>query len=84
MVNLHYYFVFGTHFLGSLPNSLHRFTFVPSCLLYIQLSHNSKKSYKFEFVQFMIYETKKRLGEIERRLNTMNNNKMTIVIVFAC
>jgi hypothetical protein len=40
MENFHSCFVLKHIFIGSLPNSIHAFTFVLSCILYIELSHN--------------------------------------------
>jgi hypothetical protein len=64
MVNFCSYFVLECIFIKSLPNSLHNFTFVLSCLLYMQLSHNIYIFAKnhTNLYKFMIFETKKNDG----------------------
>jgi hypothetical protein len=54
-------------FIGSLPNSLHAFTFAPSCPFSTQLPHNIHITIRNHIhVQFLIYEIKNGLGGKEK------------------
>ncbi len=65
-------------FIGSLPNSLHAFTFAPSCPFFTQLPHNIHIIVRnHKHVQFLIYEIKNGLGGKEKRLNTMSSIETT-------